>query len=245
MLILSPSVIFGAQTIWSLYSLYPSKAARELHSEKASRAKSAYAEAAALSPSPSTAHRSLFPSHLRSPRDAESGWGKEAAGPQGGLSQPRDFGGMVPMTPRTQAFNRIGGTKDLPLRNHFSSPNAPRSPTFGVKSPLSTTFESVTDVDNKNASRSNTPLQPQPQHNNDGLPNTSMFSPSPTPAPNQQVHQSLLSTHTERPQQPTLSISPDIGASAGNGSVGDRGRGPMYFPPPPKVADKKKGAGKK
>ena len=35
----------------------------------------------------------------------------------------------TPMTPRTLAFNRLGGTKDLPLRNHFSSPNAPKSPT--------------------------------------------------------------------------------------------------------------------
>jgi hypothetical protein len=39
------------------------------------------------------------------------------------------------MTPRTQAFNRLGGTKDLPLRNHFSSPNAPRSPTYALQSP--------------------------------------------------------------------------------------------------------------
>jgi hypothetical protein len=42
---------------------------------------------------------------------------------------------LNPMTPRTQAFNRLGGTKDLELRSHFSSPNAPRSPTYALQSP--------------------------------------------------------------------------------------------------------------
>jgi hypothetical protein len=39
------------------------------------------------------------------------------------------------MTPRTLAFNKLGGTKDLPLRNHFSTPNAPKSPTYALQSP--------------------------------------------------------------------------------------------------------------
>ena len=43
--------------------------------------------------------------------------------------------GLNPMTPRTLAFNKLGGTKDLPLRNHFSSPNAPTSPTYQIRSP--------------------------------------------------------------------------------------------------------------
>jgi hypothetical protein len=63
---------------------------------------------------------------------------------------------LNPMTPRTLAFNRLGGTKDLPLRNHFSkskdkqagglkSPTfssrfALRSPTF-PGSPLSPGFD--------------------------------------------------------------------------------------------------------
>lgn len=63
---------------------------------------------------------------------------------------------LNPMTPRTLAFNRLGGTKDLPLHNHFSktkdkqagalkSPNfssrfALRSPTF-PGSPLSPGFD--------------------------------------------------------------------------------------------------------
>jgi hypothetical protein len=50
----------------------------------------------------------------------------ETPGPQTGFN---------PMTPRTQAFNTLGGTKDLPLRNHFSSPNAPTSPTYNLRSP--------------------------------------------------------------------------------------------------------------
>lgn len=48
---------------------------------------------------------------------------------------PGTTGGMKsPMTPRTLAFNRLGGTKDLPLRNHFSTPNAPTSPTSAKNS---------------------------------------------------------------------------------------------------------------
>jgi Ca2+/Na+ antiporter len=43
--------------------------------------------------------------------------------------------GLNPMTPRTLAFNQLGGTRDLPLRNHFSSPNAPTSPTYQIRSP--------------------------------------------------------------------------------------------------------------
>ncbi|EEH45431.2 uncharacterized protein PADG_01581 [Paracoccidioides brasiliensis Pb18] len=34
---------------------------------------------------------------------------------------------LPPMTPRTQAFNRLGGTTDLPLRNHFLPPEGPNS----------------------------------------------------------------------------------------------------------------------
>ncbi|KAL6250664.1 hypothetical protein RBB50_002967 [Rhinocladiella similis] len=50
----------------------------------------------------------------------------ETPGPQAGLN---------PMTPRTMAFNTLGGTKDLPLRNHFSSPNTSTSPTYAIRSP--------------------------------------------------------------------------------------------------------------
>lgn len=50
--------------------------------------------------------------------------------------------GLSPMTPRTGAFNVLGGTKDLPLRNHFRTPsasanpngNTATSPSFAVRS---------------------------------------------------------------------------------------------------------------
>ena len=45
---------------------------------------------------------------------------------------------LNPITPRTQAFNTLGGTKDLPLRTHFSSPNAPTvsaAPPLAITSP--------------------------------------------------------------------------------------------------------------
>ncbi|KAK2739924.1 hypothetical protein FQN55_009098 [Onygenales sp. PD_40] len=45
---------------------------------------------------------------------------------------------LPPMTPRTTAFNRLGGTTDLPLRNHFTVPKSP-SPhppqNFSIPSP--------------------------------------------------------------------------------------------------------------
>lgn len=74
---------------------------------------------------------------------------------------------LNPQTPRTLAFNRLGGTKDLPLRNHFHSSNqasssidanptsasAPKSPNFSTRfalrsptfpgSPLSPGFDSA------------------------------------------------------------------------------------------------------
>lgn len=48
---------------------------------------------------------------------------------------PGTQGGLNPMTPRTLAFNKLGGTKDLPLRSHFSTPKAPKSPSFALRSP--------------------------------------------------------------------------------------------------------------
>jgi len=44
-------------------------------------------------------------------------------------------GGLNPMTPRTMAFNTLGGTKDLPLRSQFSTPTAATSPSFAIRSP--------------------------------------------------------------------------------------------------------------
>src|SRR5271170_6522667 len=69
--------------------------------------------------------------------------GPRSAGTTGGIKSP-----MIPMTPRTLAFNTLGGTKDQPVRNHFSTPNMPRSPPFmsGTEfpySPLSPGFDSA------------------------------------------------------------------------------------------------------
>jgi len=48
---------------------------------------------------------------------------------------PGAQGELNPMTPRTLAFNKLGGTKDLPLRNHVNTPKAAKSPSFALTSP--------------------------------------------------------------------------------------------------------------
>jgi hypothetical protein len=95
--------------------------------------------------------------------------------------------GMNPMTPRTKAFNTLGGTKDLPLRTHFSSPSPrPTSPNYNLRSP--------------------------------GLPRSPM---------NMNFEQARIDSPPTQ-QQPDLErqTSPKPGE-------------PMYFPPPPKKANKK------
>ena len=92
--------------------------------------------------------------------------------------------GMHPMTPRTTAFNKLGGTKDLPLRTHFSSPR-PTSPNYQLRSP--------------------------------GLPRS--------PPPVGDLEQGPRSPQSQHSQVATAT-SPKPGDA-------------MYFPPPPKKADKK------
>ena len=46
-----------------------------------------------------------------------------APNPEYSSSTSAAAGALNPMTPRTLAFNRLGGTKDLPLRNHFNFGN--------------------------------------------------------------------------------------------------------------------------
>ncbi|PGH27325.1 hypothetical protein AJ80_01035 [Polytolypa hystricis UAMH7299] len=63
--------------------------------------------------------------------------------------------GFPPMTPRTQAFNTLGGTTDLPLRNHY-----------GSQPPASTNSTPQPDQDIKleiTSSVSPAPPAPQPQ----------------------------------------------------------------------------------
>jgi len=70
---------------------------------------------------------------LRSPKTAFSLRSPipRTPGTAGAIKSPA----LNPMTPRTMAFNRLGGANDLPLRNHASSPNAPLSPSYPLHSP--------------------------------------------------------------------------------------------------------------
>jgi hypothetical protein len=118
-----PRSLFFFQTLLGIYSCFPTK------QYKAELAEQREAKRA----------RMLELEDASSPEDYQ--WPKTAfdvktppphtPGTTGGMKSPA----LNPMTPRTQAFNRLGGTKDLPLRNHFSSPNAPRSPTYALQSP--------------------------------------------------------------------------------------------------------------
>jgi hypothetical protein len=117
-----PSGLFFFQTLLGIYSCFPTKQHRAEYAEKREVKR---ARAAMLNDQP--------------PEDYE--WPKTAfdlktpvprtPGTTGGIKSPA----LNPMTPRTLAFNKLGGTKDLPLRTHFSTPNAPRSPTYALQSP--------------------------------------------------------------------------------------------------------------
>jgi hypothetical protein len=100
-------VYFG----FAVWSCFPSKSQREEYEERKRAREDKYARLEAMHEEAKAAQASVMP---------------ETPGLQRGLN---------PMTPRTLAFNTLGGTKDLPLRNHFSSPNAPTSPTFQIRSP--------------------------------------------------------------------------------------------------------------
>lgn len=99
----------------ALWSCFPSKAQREEYAEKKRLQAEKWAKYESL-------------------EEAVNG---EATGDMQPPHTPGLQGGLNPMTPRTLAFNTLGGTKDLPLRNHFSSPSAPSttSPSFAIRSP--------------------------------------------------------------------------------------------------------------
>lgn len=149
--------IFGIYFLLSAWSCLPSKAQREEYDDKKRSKAEKYAE--------------LEAQH-------------EAAKKVGAVSYPVPDtpgfqGGLNPMTPRTLAFNTLGGTKDLPLRqpslrNHFSTPNvqasslnyAIRSPDL-PRSPMSPGFvqragmDDITEIE-RDAERS-PDTSPQPQ----------------------------------------------------------------------------------
>jgi hypothetical protein len=106
--------IFGIYFILSIWSCFPSKAQREEYAEKKRLQAEKYAGLEAIA-DPKTGQ-----TNVRYPVPDTPGF-------QGGLN---------PMTPRTLAFNTLGGSKDLPLRSHFSTPNVqPTSPTYAIRSP--------------------------------------------------------------------------------------------------------------
>lgn len=93
---------------------------------------------------PSKAHQEEYAEKRRS-RAERYGQLEEVKTPNGGyhlssqVPHTPGFQGVNavnPMTPRTMAFNRLGGTRsEAPIRSHFSSPNAPKSPTYALRSP--------------------------------------------------------------------------------------------------------------
>jgi len=106
--------IFGLYFILSIWSCFPSKAQREEYDERKRLQAEKYAG-------------------LETIPDSKSG---RATVRYRVPDTPGLQGGLNPMTPRTLAFNKLGGTKDLPLRSHFSTPNVqPTSPTFNIRSP--------------------------------------------------------------------------------------------------------------
>ena len=127
--------IFFFQFILAVFSCFPTKQQKQEYAEKRDAKRARAALLGENSPDDYQWPKTAF--DLKTPTT-------RTPGSTGGIKSPP----LNPMTPRTQAFNRLGGTKDLPLRNHFSSPNAPKSPTFAVqtpdfsvRSPLSAGFE--------------------------------------------------------------------------------------------------------
>ncbi len=113
--------IFICQFILAVYSSFPNKEyKRELKEEK---------EAKRLRFAEDTNDDYQWPKTAFDLKTPEP----RTPGTTGGIKSPNP--NRVPQTPRTQAFNRLGGTKDLPLRNHFSSPTTPRSTSFALGSP--------------------------------------------------------------------------------------------------------------
>jgi hypothetical protein len=101
---------------FALYSCFPNKQQREEYAEKKRLKAERWAK-------------------FETYQDEDTGETTVAKYP---IPETPGFQTLNPMTPRTRAFNTLGGTRDLPLRNHFSSPNAPTvstSPPLAIRSP--------------------------------------------------------------------------------------------------------------
>lgn len=127
------AIYFG----FSVWSCIPSKSHREEVAERRRAREEKWSKLEAMHEEAKAADSSFMPV-------------PDTPGPQQGLN---------PMTPRTLAFNKLGGTKDLPLRNHFSSPNAPTSPTYQIRSP--TLPRSPMNLDFGGSSAANAPKEEQ------------------------------------------------------------------------------------
>jgi hypothetical protein len=131
----------------AFWSCFPSKQQREMYAEKQEKQRSRAAAFARMeSPGPRSA-TSVFDRMMPGPR---------SAGTTGGIKSP-----MIPLTPRTLAFNTLDGTKDRPVRNHFSTPNAPKSPTY-AHSPRSPGFDNSAAKAEEAAITSNNMYFPPP-----------------------------------------------------------------------------------
>ncbi len=122
-------MVFTAQLALAIFSLFPSPSYRASRESKRLARESRWAHLDSPTLEPKVAAMSL---------------NEIANAPQNNSAAAS--GALNPMTPRTLAFNRLGGTKDLPLRNHFGKTNdkegaAPKSPKFSSRFGLrSSTF---------------------------------------------------------------------------------------------------------
>lgn len=102
--------VFCVYFLISLWSCFPSKTQKEEYAEKRKAKKLRWAQAD--EPEPRTAKSTSYPVP----------------------DTPGFQNGMTPATPRTIAFNTLGGTKDLPLRTPEGK-TATQTATFALRSP--------------------------------------------------------------------------------------------------------------
>lgn len=129
--------IFFIYLVLSVWSCFPTKA-HKLEYEEKQRAKK------------------LRWAHLDEPdtRELDSDYPPETPGLQSG---------MYPVTPRTLAFNKLGGTKDLPLRTQATTTT--KTSTFALRSPgiLRTPMTLVSPRENKEVTTAEAPISPNPE----------------------------------------------------------------------------------
>lgn len=123
------SVVFTAQLALAIFSLFPSPSHRASRESKRLARESRWAHLDSPTLESKVPAMSLNEIANAAPNPNNNNYSSTSAA-----------GALNPMTPRTLAFNRLGGTKDLPLRNHFSkgkdkagAGSAPKSPNFSSR----------------------------------------------------------------------------------------------------------------